>query len=263
MKRQDPSCLYNKKYYADELVKRGGEKLINFKKAIKYSGIKSGMRILDNGCGYGELLFLCARMNIMSYGVDFSQDAIKIAKKNMKKEFFNKSIKLKKINSLKLTFPSNYFDAVFFLDVIEHIPKYESKKALQEIFRVLKPNGKLILRTAPNKLYCNLTFPYFVRWVHFLLYPAIFVIFGRKITISRNPRTSIDLKMHINEQTEGTLKELFSSVQFRKIRIWHDMEVYPKPEIIVYKIIANLWPISEINPIKKYFSNALWCAAEK
>ena len=45
-----------------------------------------------------------------------------------------------------LTFPSQTFDAIFCLEVLEHVPDYKS--ALSQMHRVLKPGGALVL-TAP------------------------------------------------------------------------------------------------------------------
>jgi SAM-dependent methyltransferase len=41
-----------------------------------------------------------------------------------------------------LTFPDNEFDLILSLDVLEHVPDFQ--KAFKEMYRVLKPNGKLI-----------------------------------------------------------------------------------------------------------------------
>ena len=48
-----------------------------------------------------------------------------------------------------LTFTDNKFDLIVCLEVLEHIPEY--KKALYELFRVMKPEGHLIF-TVPFKL---------------------------------------------------------------------------------------------------------------
>lgn len=44
-----------------------------------------------------------------------------------------------------MNFPDNYFDRVFCLSVIEHIPEKDWKKCIQEFERVLKPKGRLVI----------------------------------------------------------------------------------------------------------------------
>jgi SAM-dependent methyltransferase len=47
-------------------------------------------------------------------------------------------------------FESNKFDLVIFREVIEHMEKEEGEKVLDNISRVLKPNGSLLIST-PNR----------------------------------------------------------------------------------------------------------------
>lgn len=63
-----------------------------------------------------------------------------------------------------LPLPSDTFDRVYFLDVIEHIPKGTETKALKEIHRILSKNGELILSTPSDnrKIYSLLDI---ARWV--------------------------------------------------------------------------------------------------
>lgn len=51
------------------------------------------------------------------------------------------------LNGRNLPYKSNMFDIVITISVIEHIDKEEDKKALREMWRVLKPGGKLIITT--------------------------------------------------------------------------------------------------------------------
>lgn len=60
---------------------------------------------------------------------------------------------LKKENALFLPERSNSFDIVISISVIEHIPEDGDTKALKEMWRVLKPGGRLILTTHVIKKY--------------------------------------------------------------------------------------------------------------
>lgn len=96
-------------------------------------------RILDIGCGTYPY-FLISTDFKEKYGVDPSVNLSSIKDTN---------IKLLKLNMAKKKFPfnSNYFDIVTMLAVFEHIERNELRFLLDEIFRVLKKDGLLILTT--------------------------------------------------------------------------------------------------------------------
>ncbi|EKD62228.1 MAG: methyltransferase type 11, partial [uncultured bacterium] len=63
----------------------------------------------------------------------------------------------------KLPFSSNYFDAVFALEVLEHV--FEPVKVFQEVKRVLKKNGyALFLVPSDNFLFKNIVWPLWTRF---------------------------------------------------------------------------------------------------
>jgi ubiquinone/menaquinone biosynthesis C-methylase UbiE len=105
-----------------------------------------GKRVLNVGCGDGEYnLFLKTRFDEV-IGVDVNESDLLIAREVNSR----KGIKYIKCGAENLPFSDNYFDEVICVDVIEHVR--DDKKALKEMNRVLKKDGKLIL-TVPNKNY--------------------------------------------------------------------------------------------------------------
>lgn len=122
----------------------------------KYLDKKNKLNILDVGCGTGgSIVFLKKYGNV--YGVDISEQALKYCKKRGLKK-----IQIGSIN--KLPFSDNFFDLVTCFDVIYH-KKVNDKKAILELYRILKPGGILILRSAAyNWLYSQHDIPIETRY---------------------------------------------------------------------------------------------------
>lgn len=109
---------------------------------ISKSYIKNKL-VLDVGCWSGQYAQLAIKLAKGVYGIDPNPEAIGLGKKLIPQ------VKFKIGSVLKIPYLSNQFDVVLFSEVIEHIPQGAEKRALNEIKRVLKPNGMLILST-PN-----------------------------------------------------------------------------------------------------------------
>ncbi len=112
------------------------------------SSMKPG-KILDAGCGNCRNLLLFAKAGFDCYGIDFSRQMLDQAKKFCKKHSIH--VKLKQADITNLPFSDNFFDYVLCIAVLHHLKKQQQLKALQELRRVLKPNG-LLLITVWNKL---------------------------------------------------------------------------------------------------------------
>jgi ubiquinone/menaquinone biosynthesis C-methylase UbiE len=56
-------------------------------------------------------------------------------------------------DATKLNYQDNSFDAVFDYGAIHHIPSPQWKKCLKEIYRVLKPAGKVFLYDLPTEAF--------------------------------------------------------------------------------------------------------------
>ena len=110
--------------------------------------IKKGSKILDVGTGegYGSAYLALADKEFNVIGIDIDKNYILHARK---KYTFN-NLKFKLYNGNKLPFEDSKFDAVTAFQVIEHIK--DEHNFISEIYRVLKPNGILII-TTPNRIH--------------------------------------------------------------------------------------------------------------
>ena len=121
------------------------EALIRYERAIELAQFSDNCNLLDIGCKNAILNeLLKSKQKIDYYGTDISENVFtKI------KNFNSSKFKIADV-SKEIPFPSNYFDFVFALEIMEHVEA--PTKMLQEIYRILKDDGTLIL-SVPN-IYC-------------------------------------------------------------------------------------------------------------
>jgi ubiquinone/menaquinone biosynthesis C-methylase UbiE len=113
---------------------------------IERSGIKRGMQVLDLGCGSGAFTTFVARAvgeKGKVYAFDIQADMLKqLENKLSRPENKNiKNIKLIEGNAYELPFDNGSLDLVYMVTVFQEIP--DRNRALQEVKRVLKPEGVL------------------------------------------------------------------------------------------------------------------------
>jgi SAM-dependent methyltransferase len=98
--------------------------------------------LLDLGCNVGELLGAAAHLypTLKLTGVDVNAAAIEIARRN------TPQADLRQCDGPLLPFADDSFDHVTCIEVIEHIPQTLRRETLGEVWRVLKPGGKFIVR---------------------------------------------------------------------------------------------------------------------
>jgi len=103
---------------------------------------KKGNNILDFASGpiqYKEYLLYSKNFKIR-HCVDFSRDAIKIAKKKI-----GKKGKFYCDDFFKIKFKKNYFDTIVSLHTIYHIDKSKQKKAVEKLLSISKKNSPIII----------------------------------------------------------------------------------------------------------------------
>jgi len=99
-----------------------------------------GKNVLEIGVGGGlDLLEFC-RFGAHGYGIDITNNAIKLAYDTAREA--GKTIILSKASATSIPFDDSGFDLVYSFGVLHHIPDIEI--ALGEIKRALKPDGEVI-----------------------------------------------------------------------------------------------------------------------
>ena len=113
--------------------------------ALCHVNIKSGDHVLDVGCGGGRTVSKLCEMvgNGKVYGIDYSDLCIKKAEKLNHKNVLCGKVKLQKATVSALPFDSEKFDLVTAVETYYFWP--DKLNDLREIWRVLKPGGKIML----------------------------------------------------------------------------------------------------------------------
>lgn len=103
---------------------------------LHWLGDLSGKAILDAGCGVGAFSEPLAGDNVV-YGVDFSAKSLEFAAA--------RGLHTRTGDLTALDFVDGTFDVVLCIGVIQLIPGYE--QVLQELARVTKPGGTMLIQT--------------------------------------------------------------------------------------------------------------------
>ncbi len=142
---------YSSQYHQDHYVKKKPPSIypvltvrLNYMAAM-LADFTPGGKVIDIGCGTGEMLEVLRAHQLQAFGLDFSFKMLEaIANSSLEYSFplINGEIEA-------LPFHEESFDGVICAGVIEYLN--EDQKALKEIARILKPGGFAII-TLSNRL---------------------------------------------------------------------------------------------------------------
>lgn len=104
--------------------------------------IPMGAKVLEAGCGTGQLSIFLSRYNRQIYGIDLSKGSLIEATKFMKKNSIS-NVKLYRMNIFKLFFDQNTFDVVISNGVLHHT--HNAELAFRNICKTLKNNGIIVV----------------------------------------------------------------------------------------------------------------------
>ncbi len=111
---------------------------------LNAAAVEGGKQVLDVCCGPGVITAGATARGAKTFGIDFSSSAVDIASTNVP------DAEIYEGNAQSLPFSDNTFDAVVCGFGIIHVP--DPQKALSEMYRVLKPAGRVAVSvwTLPN-----------------------------------------------------------------------------------------------------------------
>lgn len=100
---------------------------------------RKGARVLDVGCGVGQVVARLTEAGFEAHGVDVSEPSIARARK-----FCENCIVY---DGSRLPYPDNHFAVAGALNVLEHVE--EAEGFLRDVVRVVEPGGRVVI-SSPN-----------------------------------------------------------------------------------------------------------------
>jgi ubiquinone/menaquinone biosynthesis C-methylase UbiE len=259
-----PPDIYDREYFLSDTCEGADE--FNFDKGlsrikrrqVEHLAPGPGVRVLDAGCGRGEVLLACARAGSTVAGIDYSEAAVEISKDTLAGV---EGADLRQGDISKLPWPDASFDRVLSGDVIEHLDSADGEAMLREAFRVLRPGGWLVLHTAPNLLFLRFTWP-IARW------PLLAAGYGESVRRLES-WVAASKRYHVNEQSLYGLRRSLRGAGFDSPRVWIDANIVRDGSHHTTAGLESSWMIkagqraASLRPVRLLAGNDLWAIAKR
>jgi cyclopropane fatty-acyl-phospholipid synthase-like methyltransferase len=216
------SSNYSEEYFLnacdghEEYLSSGGTTMAQRLQAVwRFLSPEPGMRVIDIGCGRGELAVHSGLNGLRAVGIDYAPAGLRIAQSaadhgeyRSERNWIAPSLSL--ADATKLPFASESFDRAVMSDVVEHLYSEDLEDALEEAHRVLAPGGHLLIHTMPNLWYYRYGYP---------LFRLVRAVQG--VELPKDPRRRFSFShVHVNEQTPISLRRTLVRSSFSRWRLW-------------------------------------------
>lgn len=258
-----PSSLYTEEYFRtacegyNEFNSSEGEQLSRrLKSAFELAEVLPGMTILDVGCGRGEILRHTATLGANAYGIDYAEVAV-----NLSRQVIDPldgvtpgRTAVMQADAKTLPFPDGMFDRVLMFDVVEHLHPWELHQAMLEVRRVLKPDGRFIIHTAPNAWYDRYAYP---------LVRSFRTLLGEGDRYPRDPRqflVDVNEHVHVNEQSLWSMKRALHRAGFDG-KVWLESPPQQRDEPAWLRLLHFI--AFRVPPFRWFFEREVFAVAAK
>lgn len=228
------------KYYTREYYQSSEYDYTSYRigKIIGFARPAEGRRILDLGCGPGEIALRCAKMGAEVFGVDVSRDALRLGAERCARE--EGRIHLFEFDGERVPFKDGSFDSIILSDVVEHVKDETLEILIKECERLLARDGRLIIHTSP------------ARNIITLAKILGLISLGRIDLYSKLADSSYEF-LHVRYHTIGSLTSVLKRRSLHPI-VWGEFR---------YLEGSRLARFSGKLGLKDRLSDQLWCVASK
>lgn len=217
-KKEQVAFMFNniaRRYdFLNHFLSLGIDKIWRRKTINTLKGISESPVLLDVASGTGDLAITALRLKPQKViGIDISEEMLRFGKEKIKKKGLDHLIFLQKGDSENIEFQDNYFDGV---SVAFGVRNFENlNKGLSEMFRVLKPGGKVaVLEFSKPK-----SFP--VKQVYYFYFNRILPLIGKIISKDQSAYTYLPESVNQFPERDEFISELesvgFKDCKFRAL----------------------------------------------
>jgi len=262
--------------HAEFAASGGREVSPRLRRALDLAAPGPGQRVLDIACGRGEVVLQSALRGAQAVGIDYAGGAIAVARESLA---HSDRTALARMDATRLAFREGTFDAAFMLDFVEHVYQPDLEAALRQVRDALRPGGRLIIHTSPNRVFEDKVYRYWVRNVHRVVIGAARVLHQKNRILNEMilpagalpPHDEFERRLHVNPQSRASLRDALRRCGFRVVRIDH----WEPPSAPFYDSAwLNFWlavldgvrflrPWSRFPPLNRLFANHVWVVAER
>lgn len=257
-----PPDVYDRDYFLSDICEgfeefQEGEVSFNKQKQVRMLDPGPGMRILDAGCGRGEVLLACANAGAEVAGVDYSEAAVDLTRETLS-AYPDADLRVGDVTNLP--WEDDRFDRIQFSDVIEHLDPPQTVPALSEFRRVLKPGGFLLMHTAPNRIFMNVGWP--------VTRPFVKLIGHREIADKVDYWFEIAEDYHVNEQSTLSMAKNLRNAGFEQMKVWVDPDVLRGGQYHLLSgfdgpVVKAARTIAGLRPVRFFLGNDVFSIAHK
>ena len=184
------------------------------------------IKILDLGCGSGEITLTLAKLGYTGDALDNSMGMLNICKKRLSNYNWNFYLSEAQKTSLK----SDNYDIIIASGLIEYYP--EDKILLEEITRLLKKNGHLIINVTNKYGYstCLNSYTYYIKQ------NFIFKFIKSKLFKFRYGIVNFSTRKHNVNKFKETLKKFNYDIKQEK---YIGFSLFPAPFMTLFNFLTK------------------------
>lgn len=200
-----------------------------YKEIVNLVKIKPNDKVIDYGCGNGDLAFYLTSLNCRVTGIDYSKETIDICNEKLKK--IKRLINIDFINCNNDSLPRfKNVKVVFFCDTIEHMYDEEITVVLEKIKEWNEIDDIQIAIHTDNANYLKFIKPFF---------DLMFIILKVKTIEQIKEDYNIEQELHVNLTTPRKL-------QLKMERLGYQQMILSYPEITKERVERQLGELRKI-----------------